>query len=204
MLSSPSTQARVTRMAALAAGLVLGMAAGSFSSVAVASSPTTAGTASKTTKLATKPAAKPAAKKARSTKHAKVLKPDPIKFLPLADASPEQINAASHVLVGRYECEFGKTISIDRNDTNIGYFNVRHGRQNWVLQPELSPTGATRLKDPQGEVLLIQILTKSMLMNTRTGNRLVDGCVHEVQRAAEAELQRQPPRPSMLAGATAP
>src|SRR5690606_32323843 len=111
MLSSPSTQARVTRMAALAAGLVLGMAAGSFSSVAVASSPTTAGTASKTTKLA----AKPAAKKARGTKHAKVLKPDPIKFLPLADASPEQINAASHVLVGRYECEFGKTISIDRN-----------------------------------------------------------------------------------------
>jgi len=120
------------------------------------------------------------------------------KFVKLPDATDEQMQAADRVLIGRYECEFGKTVSIDRNDTNKGYFNLKLAKQSWVMKPVQSSTGAIRLEDVKGATLLIQILTKSMLMDVKAGHRMVDGCVHEVQRAAEAELAKQPPRPSIF------
>jgi len=119
------------------------------------------------------------------------------KFTPLPEATAEQLAAAERVLIGRYECEFGKRVSVDRNDKNHGYFNLRLDKQSWVMKPVLSTTGAIRLEDVKGRALLLQILTKSMLMDTKLGRRLVDGCVHEVQRAAEDELRRNP-QPSNL------
>jgi len=120
------------------------------------------------------------------------------KFQPLPEASPEQLLAADRVLIGRYECEFGKRVSVDRNDRNKGYFNLKLGNQSWVMKPVQSNTGAIRLEDVKGAALLIQILTKSMLMDVKAGRRMVDGCVHEVQRAAEAEMAKQPPRPALF------
>ena len=64
-----------------------------------------------------------------------------------------------------------------------------------------SSTGAVRLEDVKGNTLLIQILTKSMVMDRKAGRRLVDGCVHDVQRAAEADL-RNSPRPSLFGPAS--
>lgn len=119
------------------------------------------------------------------------------KFTLLPEATMEQLEAAERVLTGRYECEFGKRVSVDRNDRNRGYFNLNLGKQSWVMKPVLSSTGAIRLEDIKGRALLLQILTKSMLMDTKAGRRLVDGCVHEVQRAAEQELLRNP-QPSNL------
>jgi hypothetical protein len=55
--------------------------------------------------------------------------------------------------------------------------------------------------DIKGNTLLIQILTKSMVMDRKAGRRLVDGCVHDVQRAAEADL-RNSPRPSLFGPAS--
>jgi hypothetical protein len=110
----------------------------------------------------------------------------------------EQLAAAERVLVGGYECEFGKRVSIDPQAANQGYFTLKLGKQTWTMKPVLSNTGAVRLEDVKGNALMIQILTKSMLMDTKKGQRMVDGCVHEVQRAAEADLAKQPPRPSLL------
>jgi hypothetical protein len=129
---------------------------------------------------------------------ARAVKPVADKFVKLPDASDEQMQAADRVLIGRYECEFGKTVSVDRNDANKGYFNLKLAKQSWVMKPVQSSTGAIRLEDVKGNTLLIQILTKSMLMDVKAGHRLVDGCVHEVQRAAEAELAKQPPRESIF------
>lgn len=117
----------------------------------------------------------------------------------VALASPEQMVAADRVLVGQYDCEFGQRVSIDRNDTHQGYFDLRLGKQSWVMKPVLTQTGAVRLEDVRGGALMIQILTKSMLLDPRKGQRLVDGCVHEVQRQAERELASRP-RQSMLGG----
>jgi hypothetical protein len=157
------------RTLALSAGMVLGMVAATFG-------PQLAHAAIKPAK----------AKSAMSEKFAK-----------LPEATAEQLQAAERVLIGRYECEFNKLISIDRNDTNQGYFNLKFGKQAWVMKPVLSSTGAIRLEDVKGAALLIQILTKSMVMDVKAGHRIVDACVHEVQRAAEADLAKNP-RPSVF------
>jgi hypothetical protein len=159
------------RTLALSAGLVIGMVAGTVGPQLAQAA------AVKTTKRAPAKAEK---------------------FAPLPEATPEQLQAADRVLIGRYECEFGKQVSIDRNDTNKGYFNLKLAKQSWVMKPVQSSTGAIRLEDVKGATLLIQILTKSMLMDVKAGHRMVDGCVHEVQRAAEAELAKQPPRQSIF------
>ncbi|MGC4061489.1 MAG: hypothetical protein QM749_11855 [Aquabacterium sp.] len=160
------------RTLALSAGLVLGMAAGTVG-------PQFAQAAA-----------------IKTTKRAPPAKAD--KFAPLPEATPEQMQAADRVLIGRYECEFGKQIAVDRNDANKGYFNLKLAKQSWVMKPVQSSTGAIRLEDVKGNTLLIQILTKSMLMDVKAGHRMVDGCVHEVQRAAEAELAKQPPHQSLF------
>ncbi len=194
-MSLQNKRTRRIRTAAITVGILLGMTAGAFSSQA---------------RAATDTAAQPAAKaKAKS----KPVRKGPVaeKFVPLPEASPEQLEAAKRVLIGRYECEFGKKLLIDANDTNRGYFNLRQDKQTWVVKPVVSSTGAVRLEDSKDTVLLIQILTKSMLLNVKTGRRLVDGCVHEVQRAAEEELRKNPPKsvfdtptPAPAADASAP
>lgn len=119
------------------------------------------------------------------------------KLEPLPQASDEQMAAAKRVLIGRYECEFNKAVTVDRNDANPGYVNLTEGRQVWVMKPVVSPTGTIRLEDTRGEALMLQIATKSMLMNVKTGQRMVDGCMHEVQRMAMEE-QRRHPQPSVF------
>jgi membrane-bound inhibitor of C-type lysozyme len=161
------------RTLAVSAGLVLGMAAATFGpQLAHATTPTKA---SKT-----------------------VIKGAAEKPLMLAAADEVQMQAADRVLLGRYECEFGRHISVERSTANPGYVNLSLDRQTWVMKPVLSATGATRLEDVRGQALLVQILTKSMVLNTKTGKRLVDACVHEVQRKAEAELATQPARASIF------
>jgi hypothetical protein len=177
--ASRPTHIRRIRTAAISVGILLGMAAGAFSSQAHAAD--TAPTAVKKAKA-----------KLNSKKKASA--PEAQKFVPLPEATPEQLEAAKRVLIGRYECEFKKQLLIDANDTNRGYFNIRQGKDVWVVKPVLSSTGAVRLEDTKDTVLLLQILTKSMLLNVKTGHRLVDGCVHEVQRAAEEELRKNPPK----------
>jgi hypothetical protein len=60
------------------------------------------------------------------------------------------------------------------------------------MKPLLTSTGTIRLEDVKGQTLLLQILTKSMLMDTKVGRRLVDGCVHASQRANEERLRNTP------------
>lgn len=115
----------------------------------------------------------------------------------LPEATAEQMVAAERVLTGRYDCEFGKRVSVVP-DAVKGYFKLQLGKQAWTMKPVLSNTGAVRLEDVKGAALLIQILTKSMLMDPKRGQRMVDGCVHQTQRAAEAELAKQPPRESIF------
>nr|WP_315194486.1 hypothetical protein [uncultured Aquabacterium sp.] len=163
------------RTLALSAGMMLGMAAATFGPQLAHAS--TAVKASKSVIKGTPPAEKP---------------------LQLAAATPEQMVAFERVLTGGYDCEFGKRIVVDNSDANPGYVNLSLGKQKWLMKPVLSATGAIRLEDVRGQALLVQILTKSMVLDTKTGKRLVDACVHEVQRKAEADLAAQPARPSIF------
>lgn len=110
--------------------------------------------------------------------------------LVLAPASAEQISAADQVHYGRYVCEQNQAIDIDRNDAHPGYANLKYKTQSWVMTPVLSRSGAIRLEDVRGETLLVQIAFKSMLMNTKSGQRLVDECVHEAQRTEKDNAEK--------------
>jgi hypothetical protein len=115
--------------------------------------------------------------------------PPPPPPAPLAAADEEQKNAALMTHLGPYECEFNEKVNVDKNPKFEGYIDVQHRKALWTMKPVLSKTGALRLEDVKGRMLMLQIANKSMLMDVKIGQRLVDNCVHEMQR----EAMRKPP-----------
>jgi hypothetical protein len=118
-------------------------------------------------------ATKPAPPAARTAK-APARKPAPPE--PPA-ASPEQLQAAARVFYGIHDCELGQTVEVAADTKHPGYVDVRYGKAVYLMKPVLSSTGAIRLEDVKGKTLLVQIATKSMLMDVQAGRRLVDECV---------------------------
>ncbi len=112
--------------------------------------------------------------------------PPPRAEAPLPPAPGEQMAAASMAHFGLYECEFNEKINVDVNHKFDGYLDVKHKNRTWIMKPVLSHTGALRLEDVKGRMLMLQIANKSMLMDTQVGQRVVDNCVHEKQREAMA------------------
>jgi hypothetical protein len=110
----------------------------------------------------------------------------------LPHADEEQRQAATLVHYGRYVCDEKFEVFIERNPVFAGYVDVRYKRDVWVMKPVASKTGAVRLEDTRGAVLLVQIPFKSMLLNTRTGQRIVDSCQHDIQRDAETQAKADP------------
>ena len=117
---------------------------------------------------------------------AKKAPPKPAEFIP-PTADAEQIDAAERVYYGNYECEFNQSVAIDKDGKYEAYVDVKHGKQSWTMKPVLSATGAIRLEDVKGETLMVQISSKSMLLNVKTGRRIVDACVSEKQRQLTLE-----------------
>jgi hypothetical protein len=117
---------------------------------------------------------------------------------PLLPASADQLDAANLALLGDYDCEFDQKVSLEPYAKAAGYIELKQKAQSWVMKPVLSSTGALRLEDVKGRLLMIQIANKSMVMDTQLGQRLVDGCVHEKQRAFMATqgnlLSPEPPK----------
>jgi hypothetical protein len=120
-------------------------------------------------------AAKPAAAKAAPKAPAKA-------EMVIPDAYPEQVKAAEMVYYGKYDCEFNQTVDIAQSPKHPAYVTVKHNKGEWLMKPVLSSTGAIRLEDVRGETLMVQIATKSMLLNTMTAHRIVDDCVSPRQR----------------------
>jgi hypothetical protein len=136
--------------------------------------------------LAQTPPAKPAAAKPVAAKPA--AKPLPAKKTPppppepvLTDADEVQLAAAERAYLGDYACEFKETVRIDKHPKVAGYINVAWKKQLITMKPVLSSTGALRLEDVTGRTLMIQIANKSMLLDTKIGQRLLDDCIHPEQ-----------------------
>jgi hypothetical protein len=131
-----------------------------------------------------KPAAKPAPAK-QSTKPAAAKKAAPVAAaLPAADST--QLEAAERTHFGNYACELNQSIDVGMNPKTPGYVDVSFKKKTYTMKPIVSSTGAVRLEEVKGGMLLIQIANKSMMMDSKAGQRVVDGCVHEKQRAAAA------------------
>ena len=124
------------------------------------------------------PAAKPATAKTAAGKKAPAR---PIDLGP-AEASADQVAAAEQVYYGVYDCEFNQTVHIEKDAKHAAYVDVKNGKATWIMKPVLSSTGAIRLEDIKGETLMVQISSKSMLLNVKTARRIVDDCVSPKQR----------------------
>ena len=105
-----------------------------------------------------------------------------VEYVPAEPAGPEQIDAAERVYYGVYDCEFKQTIDITKSAKFPAFVDVRHAGAVYLMKPVLSSTGAIRLEDIRGETLMVQISSKSMLLNVKTAHRLVDDCVSPRQR----------------------
>lgn len=141
-------------------GLAVALCAASFSSMS---------------QTAAQPAKAPAAKVAKAAPAKKVA---PVAADPEM-ANPVQLAAAERVFYGTYTCEFDKTVQVSTLPKFPGYAELRFGKSVYVMKPVASETGAIRLEDVKGETLVVQIASKSMLLNVKTGQRLLDGCVNE-------------------------
>ena len=126
--------------------------------------------------------AKPAAKKAAPA-------PAPVVTYSVPDATPDQVKAAEMVYYGAYDCEFQQTVNIAQSAKHSAYVEVKHGKKDWLMKPVLSGTGAIRLEDVRGETLMVQIASKSMLLNVKTAQRIVDDCISPKQRELIAEAK---------------
>ncbi|PZP31293.1 MAG: hypothetical protein DI603_13075 [Roseateles depolymerans] len=111
--------------------------------------------------------------------------PEPV----LEAASDEQLAAAQRAYLGDYACEAKQTVHIAANPKTPGYIDVSFQKQVLTMKPVLSSTGALRLEDVTGRTLMIQIANKSMLLDTKIGQRLVDDCVHPEQARLMAEAR---------------
>jgi hypothetical protein len=163
---STSTLMKQTSRLLLAAAITLGLAQAHLT--AQAAEPTKA-----TAKKAAKSTGKAKGKAAPAEKA-------------LAPADSTQMEAAERTFLGVYSCELDQSIDVGMNAKAPGYVDVSFKKKTYTMKPILSSTGALRLEDVKGGMLLIQIANKSMMMDTKAGQRVVDGCVHEKQRAAAA------------------
>ncbi len=137
-----------------------------FSSTLLAQSPPTKPVSATTKSSSSKPGRPAAAPKA----------------IPLTPpASQEQIDAAERTHFGDYACEFNQKIHVSLHPKEAGYIEVKHLNKVFVMKPVMSSTGALRLEDVRGQTLLLQIANKSMLMDVKAGQRIVDSCIHATQ-----------------------
>ena len=103
--------------------------------------------------------------------------------------SEAQLQLADRVLTGEATCEFNQTVNVQPVASKPGHFHLTYKKTVYTLVPEETTTGALRLEDKKAGIVWLQIPSKSMLMNARIGQRMVDGCMHAEQRAATSAAE---------------
>ena len=122
--------------------------------------------ATKTTKTAAKPAA-------HATTHAAESAAE--------NVSPSQLEIAKRVMTGDAKCEFNQQVVVHPIDGKPGHFKVSFKNVSYTMVPQETTTGAVRLEDKKAGVVWIQIPAKSMMLNSKIGQRMVDGCATSQQ-----------------------
>ena len=102
---------------------------------------------------------------------------------PAPALSQDQLVTADRVLLGQSRCEFDQSVNVAAVPGQKGWFNVEYKGKSYLMAPEHTTTGAVRLEDKRAGVMWLQIANKSMLMNSKIGQRMVDNCVHPGQKA---------------------
>ena len=151
-----------------------------FAASCVTLAPFAVATANETSATAKKSDTSTKSSKSKSSR-SKKSKAAAVAPMVLPEASSEQVEAANLAFLGTYECEFNQTLNV-KNNEKPGYVEVSFANKSYTMRPVVSSTGALRLEDMAGRTLMLQIANKSMLMDVKAGNRLVDGCINEKQK----------------------
>ncbi|MCV2371225.1 hypothetical protein [Roseateles oligotrophus] len=115
---------------------------------------------------------------AKATAALKAPAPEPEDTTPLNE---EQMALSPLVHAGDANCEFKNKVTITPDADRPGRFRLQFGKLVFNMAPEPTTTGAVRLEDKRAGVVWLQIPTKSMLMNNKVGQRMVDFCMHSAQ-----------------------
>lgn len=106
---------------------------------------------------------------------------------------------AEQVHTGRMVCELGNAVHVSADAQNPGHFHVQMNKHTYHMSPVVSATGAIRLEDPHAGAMWLQLSNKSMLMNSKLGQRMADECQSPDQMAV-AEAMKLAPPVSLLEG----
>ena len=151
-----------------------------------------------TTTVKTKPQVSKPADKAPAYKRAV---PVAAPAMQPSDVAPEQerVVVAEQVHTGRMTCELGNFVTVTADPQNAGAFVVQIKQHKFHMLPVVSSTGAIRLEDAQAGAMWLQLANKSMLMNSKIGQRMADEC-QSPDQAAVAQAMKLAPPPSLLDG----
>ncbi len=116
---------------------------------------------------------------------------------PAVPLSPELMEIASQIYTGRLQCELGQVVLLLPIQEMPGRFQLTLKKQKYLMTPSVTPTGAIKLEDPQMGAFWIQLGNKSMLFNSKLGQRMADECQGPGQQAV-AMRERITPPPSLL------
>jgi hypothetical protein len=98
-------------------------------------------------------------------------------------------------------CELGNFVSVTPDPQQPSRFVVQMKKNTYLMTPVETTTGAVRLEDAQAGAMWLQLPHKSMLMNSKLGQRMADECQSEHQTVAAHAMKLNPP-PSLLDGPT--
>jgi hypothetical protein len=158
------------------------------------------------------PAKQPAAKQAAAKPPAKPVAPKyyyvkatPLVAAPLAAVAAQapvpQVQTAApevgEVHTGRMVCELGNSVTVTPDPQQPSRFVVQMKKYTYLMTPVETTTGAVRLEDAQAGAMWLQLPNKSMLMNSKLGQRMADECQSDHQVAVAQRMKLDPP-PSLL------
>lgn len=100
-----------------------------------------------------------------------------------AALSEEQLSNADRVFTGTASCDAGQSVHVNAVPEHKGYFKLEFKGKSYLMAPEVTQTGAVRLEDKKNGLVWLQIPAKSMLMNAKVGQRMVDNCMSQAQKS---------------------
>ena len=101
------------------------------------------------------------------------------------------------VHIGHMVCELGNSVTVTPDPQQPARFVVQMKKFTYYMTPVATTTGAVRLEDTQAGAMWLQLPHKSMLMNSKLGQRMADECQSEHQTAV-AHRMKLDPSPSLL------
>lgn len=108
--------------------------------------------------------------------------------MPVAQAA---VNGDVHL--GRMVCELGNAVSVTPDAGQPGSYWVQMRQHRFHMTPVTTTTGAVRLEDPHAGAMWLQLPHKSMLMNSKLGQRMADECQSANQLEVATRMKSGPP-----------